>query len=217
MRALLSICNLGENGSLMPSLQGHCIALVQSLGQLLPWLPVKWTLNILEHRPLIDLLQPVRLFSPFELLLQLKSRVVHVEVKILLAVVVRFRPFLMTLNRPAMFKQIALQGSHRSLGYLPRVLGLLQPGVVNMPCSLQILPKMFRPVAIEAPVGLDLIHEGTIIWLLMTTVHVIDDVQIACPLVPKVPAQVARMRRRSCGAKPMASFPQLMPDKILPL
>lgn len=53
---------------------------------------------------------------------------------------------------------------------------------MNLPCLFQVLGQMFRPVAIELVVGLDLVDEGTVVRVLVLGVHVIDDVQTACSL-----------------------------------
>ena len=74
------------------------------------------------------------------------------------------------------------------LNYLPGILGLVELLPDGLPGSLQAFVGGLRPVAIEAPVGADLCHEGAIVWILVPALHVAQDVDVPCPLKAKLPS-----------------------------
>ena len=85
------------------------------------------------------------------------------------------------------------------------------------PGSFQSFLCSLRPVSIETPVDADPRHERAIVWILMLAVHVEEDVNVPVRCRPIWRPMTAFRRRRTCGARPMASWPQLIPATMLPL
>ena len=66
MVSILTITELGENGSLAPCLEGTSIVLVEGACHTLPWQPIERLLHFLKHAPGRNLEQAVTAFSPLQ-------------------------------------------------------------------------------------------------------------------------------------------------------
>ena len=141
--------------------------------------------------PLLDVLSAFTSLGTSEFLHQVVPAGLHVEGILILPIVARLRPEVVGVGVPPMVMEVTDQGCYWSSGDLPRMFCLLEPLFCDFPSFLHVSLEVFRPVAIEPVVDLDLLHEGLIGWILVPWLHIVQDVEVppyvagpfACPLL----------------------------------
>ena len=112
--------------------------------------------------PLLDVLSAFTSLGTSEFLHQIVPAGLHVEGVFILPIVARLRPEVVGVCVPPMVTEVTDQGCYWSSTDLPRVFRLLEPLFCDFPSFLHVSLEVFRPVAIEPVIDLDLLHKGLI-------------------------------------------------------
>ena len=124
--AILPFRHLGEQRTLMPSLQGHRVFALELFGIPPPRQPIQRLLDFLQHGPFVQSHDGFPSLSSLQFLLEVEPVGMRVHLEVGIPVMPRFCPFIIIFGCvPSMLNQVALECCLWSLGMLPRILNLL--------------------------------------------------------------------------------------------
>lgn len=136
--------------------------------------------NPKEIGSLAQSVQPVTVFSPFQLSFNIEPRIIESNAKFWGSVVGRLCPFLVVFMLPISLMKVALQSGYCPFGYLPRMCSLIQTVFVIAPGLYKVSAQSLRPLSCKLLESLDLFNEGPIVWMLIQLrLHVKDYIHIS--------------------------------------